>query len=200
MILHHDRKGNSTPGDMDRVRGASAISGAVRVMMTLSTMSPEESEKFGIAPDHRRRHFRIDGAKSNYAPASDAEWWQLDGYQITNGETVAAALPWSPPSPFDGLSMDDCIAAIEAIQAGTARGHAWAATKQAGDDWAGQVLARHGLTDGQAGAVLAAWVKAGILSTEECPGPRRGHDRKAYVVNATAFAEMRRQKSQDFGL
>jgi RecA-family ATPase len=37
LILHHDRKGASTPGDMDRVRGASAISGAVRVMLTLTT-------------------------------------------------------------------------------------------------------------------------------------------------------------------
>ena len=33
----------------------------------------EEAEKLGIPPDQRRRHFRIDGAKSNYAPTQEAE-------------------------------------------------------------------------------------------------------------------------------
>jgi RecA-family ATPase len=44
LLLHHDRKGSATPGDMDRVRGASAISGAARVMLTLTTMSVEEGD------------------------------------------------------------------------------------------------------------------------------------------------------------
>ncbi len=106
-------------GDMDRMRGASAITGAVRVMLTLTTMSIEEAEKFGIPADQRRRHFRIDGAKSNYAPAQDAEWWRLDGIEIANGETVAAALPWTPPSAFDGVSMATCVAVLERLRTGT---------------------------------------------------------------------------------
>ena len=66
-----DRKGTNAPGDMDRMRGASAITGAVRVMMTLTVMSQEEADKFGI-PAEERRHFRVDGAKSNYAsPQAD---------------------------------------------------------------------------------------------------------------------------------
>ena len=198
LILHHDRKGNNAPGDMDRVRGASAIIGAVRVMMTLTTMSNEEADKFGIPPDQRRRHFRIDGAKSNYAPATEAEWWRLDGYQIPNGETVAAALPWAPPSPFDGLSMDDCINAIETIKQGyelKGETYAWGSEKQAGEYWAGKSLSKFKINDTQAAAVLSAWVKAGILSIEVLPSQRRGHDRNCYVVNEKAFAEMRRQKS-----
>jgi hypothetical protein len=192
MVLHHDRKGNNTPGDMDRMRGASAVSGAVRVALTLSTMSQEEADKFGIAPEDRRRHFRVDGAKSNYAPAQDAEWWRLDGIEIANGETVAACRPWMPPSMFDGLSLADCVAVLDAMHAGTDAGHAWAAAKQAGQDWAGALLVQRGRTESQAQGVLRAWEAAKTIQVEMSEGPRRGHPRKAYTVNMEAVSEMRR--------
>lgn len=50
LLLHHDRKGNNAPGDMDRLRGASAISGAVRVLVTLTSMSEADAEHFRIPP------------------------------------------------------------------------------------------------------------------------------------------------------
>ena len=196
LLLHHDRKGNNAPGDMDRLRGASAITGAVRVLLTLTSMSPEEAERFGIPPEERRRHFRIDGAKSNYAIAQEAEWWRLAGYPLANGEEVAACLPWAPPSPFAGLSMNDCIAALDTMHGGTPAGHAWAATKQSGADWGGRILTEgYGLTDAQAGAVLGAWIKSGTVSVDMREGPRRGHPRKAFAVNLSSVAEMRRQKT-----
>lgn len=196
LLLHHDRKGNNTPGDMDRLRGASAITGAVRVLLTLTSMSPEEAERFGIPPEERRRHFRIDGAKSNYAIAQEAEWWRLAGYPLANGEEVAACLPWAPPSPFASLSMADCVAALDTMHAGTTTGHAWAAMKQAGADWGGRILTEgYGLTDAQAGAVLGAWMDSRIINVEMRPSPRERHQRKAFVVNLGAVSEMRRHKS-----
>lgn len=196
LLLHHDRKGNNAPGDMDRLRGASAITGAVRVLLTLTSMSPEEAERFGIPPEERRRHFRIDGAKSNYAIAQEAEWWRLAGYPLANGEEVAACLPWAPPSPFASLSMADCVAALDTMHAGTSTGHAWAAMKQAGADWGGRILTEgYGLTDAQAGAVLGAWMDSKIINVEMRPSPRERHQRKAFVVNLGAVSEMRRHKS-----
>jgi len=198
LLLHHDRKGNNAPGDMDRLRGASAITGAVRVLLTLTSMSVEEAERYGVPPDERRRHFRIDGAKSNYAVAQDAEWWRLAGYALANGEEVAACRPWEPPSPFDNMTMDDCIAVLETMKQGTAAGHAWGAMKQAGNDWGGTILVtRKGLTDAQAGAVLKRWVQEGVLVVEDQPGPRRGHPRKAFTVSEAKFAEMKSNKSGD---
>jgi hypothetical protein len=194
LILHHDRKGSSTPGDMDRVRGASAISGAVRVMLTLTTMSAEEADKLGVQPQERRRHFRLDGAKSNYAPTTEAEWWRLSALEIGKGEQVAAALPWEPPTPFGNLSMSDCVAALTQIQSGTPAGHTYAAAKQAQKDRAGRVLIdTFGKTEGQAASILAAWVVSGVLVEGEHPGPRRGHARKAYGVDPAALSQMRRQ-------
>jgi len=194
LILHHDRKGSSTPGDMDRVRGASAISGAVRVMLTLTTMSMEEADKLGVQAQERRRHFRLDGAKSNYAPTTEAEWWQLAAYEIGNGEHIAAVRPWEPPTPFGDLSMGDCVAALTQIHAGTPAGHNYAATKQARDDWAGHVLMdMFGKTEGQATTILSAWVASGALVEGMHPGPRRGHDRKAYTVDLAVLSEMKQQ-------
>lgn len=194
MILHHDRKGNNAPGDMDRMRGASAITGAVRVMMTLTTMSAEEADKLGIPPEHRRRHFRIDGAKSNYAIAGEAEWFKLEGYQIGNGEHIAACLPWEPPSAFAGLSMAQCVAVLTAIGQGT-NGIPYAAKKQAGDDWAGRLLMAepYSKTEGQAASILGAWKQAGALIEGPEDSPRRGHKRQGYTINTEMVLEMRRQ-------
>jgi hypothetical protein len=197
LILHHDRKGASTPGDMDRMRGASAVSGAVRVALTLSTMSPEEAEKFGVPPDQRRRHFRLDGAKSNYAPTQDAEWWRLDGYEIDNGETIAACSPWTPPSTLANFSLGDCVAILDELHAGTALNVPWAVRREAGDDWAGRLLTRRGATEAQAKAMLRAWVDAGTISEAETQRPNSRHKRRGYVVNLETVAEMRRQVRGD---
>ena len=192
MVLHHDRKGNNTPGDMDRMRGASAVSGAVRVALTLSTMSQEEADKFGIAPEDRRRHFRVDGAKSNYAPAQDAEWWRLDGIEIANGETVAACRPWTPPSATGSIDMAGCCAALRKLHEGIDGRFAYAeASQNTGKGWGGQVLLDAGLNKHQAKHLLAKWVEEEVLSVEDTPSPR-GKDRRGYVVNIARVSEMER--------
>ena len=198
LILHHDRKGNNAPGDMDRMRGASAITGAVRVMLTLTPMSLEEADKFGIPPEERRRHFRIDGAKSNYALAQEAEWWKLAGHELDNGETVAACRPWQPPSALADMSLAMAVDIVGAIHRGLS-GFAYAARKQAGPDWAGKLMTgeKYRMTDGQAAAALASWTASGLLIEGEQPSPRRGHSRRAYTVNIETLQEMRQQVRGD---
>lgn len=97
-LLHHSRKGTATPGDPDSLRGASAIVGAARVALTLNVMTEEEAGTFGIPKDHRRDYFRLDGAKSNYAPIHDAEWFERIEHRLENDDGVAAATPWKTPS------------------------------------------------------------------------------------------------------
>jgi RecA-family ATPase len=190
LVLHHDRKGNNAPGDMDRLRGASSITGAVRVLMTLTSMSPEEADRFGVQPEHRRRHFRIDGAKSNYAEAQEAEWWQLAGYRIANGEEIAACRPWSPPSTFDGLSMAACVSILTEIQNGQ-----WACDVRAKEDWAGNLLMGepHHRTSGQAKAVLKAWEATGLIYRGAPEATKGRNQRQNFKVEAAKFSEMRRE-------
>jgi hypothetical protein len=194
VILHHDRKGNSAPGDMDRVRGASAISGAVRVMLTLTTMTEEEADKLGIRPEERRRHFRIDGAKSNYAPTQDAEWWRLAAYEIENGEQIAACMPWQAPSPWAGLQWDQITRIMAEIEAGPGRaGALWMVDKK-GAFWAGHVLIKHSsLNEKQAGVLLKAWEANGVLQQQAFTNEHR-MERNGYTVNQTRVSEMRHQK------
>lgn len=200
VILHHDRKGNSAPGDMDRVRGASAISGAVRVMLTLTTMTEEEADKLGIPPDQRRRHFRIDGAKSNYAPTQDAEWWRLAAYEIENGEQIAACMPWEAPSPWDGWTMKDALDVLATIRDGLPDGFKWAVDSRAGDDWAGEIIMRKsGKAAAHARHILNQWEAHGVLIRGDHPNPRRrGHKRPAYEVDEAKFLEMSRNKEGNF--
>jgi len=161
-------------------------------------MSVEEADKLGVPPEERRRHFRVDGAKSNYAPTSGAEWWRLSAHEIGNGEHIAAARPWEPPTAFGGLSASDCISVLHQLNRGTPAGHAYAAIKQAGDDWAGALIVnRYGKTPGQAATVIGAWVKSGLLVEGSHEGPRRGHLRRAYTVNIAAVSEIRGNVPKD---
>jgi hypothetical protein len=194
LILHHDRKGNSAPGDMDRVRGASAISGAVRVMLTLTTMSEDEANKLGIPLAERRRHFRIDGAKSNYAPTQEAEWWRLAPYEIPNGEHVAACLPWQPPTPWANLQWDQVTTILDVIEAGPSKeGALWMADKK-GAYWAGHVITKHSsLNDKQAGEILKEWEENGVLERDAFTN-EKGNERIGYRVNRVKVSEMRHQR------
>lgn len=193
LLLHHDRKGNNAPGDMDRLRGASAITGAVRVLMTLTSMSTEEAEQFGIPAEERRRHFRIDGAKSNYAVAQEAEWWKLAAFALKNGEEVAACRPWAPPSMFDGLSMLDCVAILDALSRPLPSGRAWGFDSRANDEWAGSLIIAKGKNKKQAGSILKAWRDAGTITVGKGDSSRRGHERDNVTdVDLAAIAEMRR--------
>ena len=195
LILHHDRKGTSTPGDMDRVRGASSISGAVRVMLTLTTMTAEEAGGFGIPAEERRSYIRIDSAKSNYAPAQEAEWYKLTAIEIENGEIIAAALPWTPPGVFGALSMADCVAILETIQRGfTKDGERffYAADNKAKVGLAWEVItATKKATKDQAKNIIKTWEGEGVLIKEEGPSPSSKHPRDNYSVCPEKLAQMK---------
>ena len=69
---HHVRKGPSDPGNADRARGASSQKDAYRLVYTLSTMSPEEAETFGI-PEEERPQLRPDGQGQGQHRSASAE-------------------------------------------------------------------------------------------------------------------------------
>lgn len=117
VLVHHTRKG-AVAGDVDAIRGASAIVGAVRIALTVTPMTEEEAEELGQSKALRRSYFRVDLVKQNYAPASDAAWHVMHEYQLDNDEAVAAAIPWTPPPRQNGIEPET----LEAIAAEVARG------------------------------------------------------------------------------
>lgn len=167
VLIHHARKGSgSAAGDPDSLRGASSIVGAARVVLTVLTMDEDQAGKLGIPPKDRARYFRVDGAKSNYAPIQDAEWFERVEYELDNGEKVAAAVPWEPPSVFGDLTQSSLNAILDKIAAGPAPGVLYAPTKQGGSTrWVGQALIdMGGIEEGQARHIVSLWFKSGLLT------------------------------------
>ena len=126
LIVHHARKGaGASPGDPDTSRGASSIVGAARVVLTVTGMQPEEAAKLGMPADQARHYCRVDGAKSNYATLTEAEWFERVAYQLDNGDSVAALVPWTPP---EDAAPGEVVEAIKrGIAAGCPDGRPWAA-------------------------------------------------------------------------
>ena len=123
---HHVRKGPSDPGNADRARGASSQKDAYRLVYTLSTMSPEEAETFGIPEEERHSYVRMDKGKVNIVPpARKAQWFKIVGVRLENatelypnGDEVQTVEPWTPPAAFDGLDTGTCNRILDAIDAG----------------------------------------------------------------------------------
>jgi len=125
-VIHHVRKG--TDGDEVSVedgRGASAIKDACRAVRTLTPMSEREAIEFGVAPEKRRFYvWANNSGKPNLAPPVSArDWFFLEDVGLGNGrpdrdeDRIGVPTPWRPPSPFDGVSLEDCRRIWAAISA-----------------------------------------------------------------------------------
>lgn len=112
-LVHHSRKLNGADADIDAARGGSAIAGAVRAARALNVMSKEAADGFGIEEQDRKSFVRIDDAKANLAPASEARWFRLVGQPLGNAtderpqDFVAVTEPWTAPDAFDDVTRHD---------------------------------------------------------------------------------------------
>lgn len=184
VLVHHTRKG-AAAGDMEGVRGASALTGSCRTVLTAFPMSEQEAEAHDVPRAERRRYLRLDPVKANYTSLSDPVWHELVGYELDNGEIVAAAVPWTPPSLFRDLSATDCNRALNLIAAGPEPGVLYTGTRRGRgtDRWAGQVLMdKFGLPEGQATGIIRTWVRTGLLVETEYHDPQQRRMRKGMHV------------------
>ncbi|GBQ82322.1 hypothetical protein AA13595_0893 [Gluconacetobacter johannae DSM 13595] len=163
VLLHHTRKGSAaTAGDPDIARGASAVIGAARIVLTVTVMSEDEANTFGIKADQRRYFSRVDGAKINAAPIGREEWFERQSYELANGDHVAVMLPWAPPE--DTISQDT----MAAIQVGVERGSPagpWSPRFSADARSIKRLLVEHGIVtaDGQR-KVMDGLMAAGFIT------------------------------------
>ena len=169
VLLHHARKGlHDAAGDPDSLRGASSIVGAARVVLTVLTMDKDEAEALGIPHGRRRDYFRVDGAKSNYAPPGEAEWYERRPHELANGDTAVAAVPWHPTNPLTGKTPL-LNRALTVIADGPEPGVRYTASKRGGAArWVGQILVDEcDLTEAQARSLVASWLKNGVIVERE---------------------------------
>ena len=190
VLLHHSKKGFGTPGDPDTLRGASAIVGAARVVLTLNVMTEQEANEADVPLPQRRSYFRLDGAKSNYAPVGDAEWFERQERQLLNGDAVAVAWPWKPAKLLQAFTAQQCNRALDMIDKGPgpdaeAR---YAATRRGRSNarWAGNPLMEEfGINDDQAAVIIGQWLESGLLVKMDFKDRAEGKMRQGVNVDGS---------------
>jgi hypothetical protein len=190
---HHVAKGAADPGNADRGRGASAFKDGARLVYSLTTMTPDEAETFGVGEADRRLLVRMDSAKVNIAPpAAKAAWFKLVGVELGNGDdaypagdNVQTVDLWTPPDAWKDLNRDLIHRVIDDIDKGLPDGRRYSDSPTAGDTAAWRVVRKHALhkSEADAKAIIKTWVKNGVLISEEYVNPVRRATAKGLKAN-----------------
>jgi len=191
-VPHHTKKGQQTAGDADAGRGASAARDAGRLMYTLTRMTDQEGDTFGIPAEERRLYVRLDSSKVNIAPPSgEATWFKLIGVRLENGtpdypqgDDVQTVIPWHPPKTWDGITAAQLNAALDEIEAGMPNGQRYSDAGPAKTRAAWPVVQRHcsSRTEPQCRQIVNTWVLNGVLFNEDYDDPVDRKSRKGLRV------------------
>jgi hypothetical protein len=178
---HHAAKGAPDPGNANRGRGASAMKDALRLVYTLTPMSPEEAQAFGLTEIERRRLIRLDSAKVNIAPAmGEAKWFRLVSVDIgngtalyPNGDHIQTVELWTPPDTFAGLSNVVLNAILTDIDAGLSDGNRYTDGPNVIDRAAWRVIVKHCPATNPAAAkkIIKIWSTSGLLISRPYKNP-----------------------------
>lgn len=140
-----------------------------------SRSNPASGTRGGALTDRktRSRYVRLDDVKQNYADIGDANWYEKTLYSLDNGETVPAAVLWTPPDFWRAINGTIANRILDQIERGPADGHRYSAANRAQDRAAWRVLQEHcpTLTDAQAKTVLFTWLKNATLEAREYDDP-----------------------------
>lgn len=159
IVCHHVKKGLMEPGDIDASRGGGSVPAAARVGLTMQAMRTEDAEELGVQEEARADYCRVDGGKSNYAPAREATWFHKQEYELDNGELVSALVPWTPPGAH-AAPLETIAAIVADIERGAPGGDPWS-PKLSGDKRSIRALLRqHGVTGRKAEAATIDAIEA----------------------------------------
>jgi hypothetical protein len=95
LAPHHGAKGKTKlHGDADLFRGASAITSAARINLTMVPMTPEDAAASAIRDEDRGDYVRVDGAKINLVKRSATpQWLRWQTVKLLNGDLVGVVEP-----------------------------------------------------------------------------------------------------------
>lgn len=202
MVLHHLRKGST--GQADDLMGATSLRATFRSSRILSRMTQDEAEALNI--EEGWRYIRIKGSKENYAPPPDkATWYMLASVPLGNqselypdGDNIAVATTWAPPSPWDGLPMDVVVRALEQIERGPSDGEFYTGSRRgrSNNRWAGAVLVEMAKRQpDNCGLIVAEWIRNGLLIEGNYQSPKEGKVLACVRVDPGKLADMKKTAS-----
>jgi hypothetical protein len=169
---YHATKGPADPGNVNRGRGASSYKDGGRLIYTMSPMSPEDAEKFGLDDEDRRLIRRVDDAKVNLAKPGEAAWFELVDVPLGNcsdtyprGDHVQTVQRWEPPDLWRGISPELACTILAEIDRGTQDGRPYSNHPNAKSRAAWPVVVRHlpDRTEQQARMIVDQWVRNDAL-------------------------------------
>jgi hypothetical protein len=188
----HTHKGAIAAGDADARRGASAQRDAGRLDYTLTTMSEDEAEAFGIAPEERRQYVRLDKAKANIVRAMKAQWFRLVNVNLgnadgiyTGGDDMQAIERWTPPEAFEGTDAALINAILDQIAKGLGDGRLYTEHGAAKDRAAWKAVQLHCPTkqEAQCKEMIHKWIKSGLLFRGDYSNPVRRKEESGLFVD-----------------
>lgn len=94
-VVHHTRKLNGQKVSIDDVRGGSALIGSARAARVLSPMSRDVGKRMVLHKFTDKEHFDMfcvvgDGKNNLSRSGTRDQWFEREGVQIGNGDTVVA--------------------------------------------------------------------------------------------------------------
>lgn len=193
-LTHHIRKNGGMDTTADDMRGAAAILGSVRSLRLTTTMGKEDAKTFGIAEEERRFHVWVNptGKPSLTPPVSRRDWYRLESVDLGNGnqtyasDSVGVASRWTPPGPFEGITLDECRKCWSEIR--RADPLTQARVSRQANGWAGKLVARTlGLDPNAVGVadrvarMLADWERTGTIRRAAIQSPRDGRDVQVFL-------------------
>jgi hypothetical protein len=193
---HHISKGPAEPGNANRGRGASAMVNAGRLVFTLTTMSGEEANAFGVAEADRRQYVRVDSGKVNITKAAgEAKWFHIIGVGLgnatdlyPNGDEVQTVEPWKPPEVWSDLSIDLLNQALTQIDAGLPDGNRYSDASRTRDEraaWRVITALAPAKAEAQAREIIKTWVRNGVLVRREYKDPKQRKDAIGLYLDQT---------------
>jgi hypothetical protein len=197
-IPHHTSKGATDARDANKARGASAMKDAARLVYTLTPMTTQEAELFGVPDEDRRSMVRLDSAKVNIAPPSrEAKWFRIVGQELGNGterypkgDEVQTVWPWEPPSVWDGMKSDIIDACLDDIDAGipnerSKKRQRYSAARSAKRRAAWKVVQKHcpDKTEQQCRELIRHWLKNGVLFEKQYYDEIESREESGLFVN-----------------
>jgi len=197
---HHVSKGQMTPGEASRGRGASSLIDAARLVNTCLPMTPEEAQTFGIDEADRRSYIRVDSGKVNIAkPARSAKWFHLVSVTLDNatelypsGDEVQTVEPWEPPATWADLSDTDMDRMLITIDAGLSDGNLYSDASNATTRAAWKVVQRviPDKTEKQCREIIRSWVKNEVLIKAPYTNPKNRKEERGLKLSAEKREEL----------
>ncbi len=94
-LVHHTSKGGSEGGSMDKSRGASSITGAMRIIRQLQGMSEDDCGSWGVSKEQRNEFIGMYDAKMNMAitDSTKPRWFRKRSVLLPKGPNVGIVEP-----------------------------------------------------------------------------------------------------------